>query len=250
MKHLIFLLLVSSLAGAQTPLFLSTEKTTSLIFPFPVRHVDRGTKDIIVQPVKENEQILLVKAAQKQFAETNLSVVTADGNVYEFSARYQAQPGELVMELPARQRSPITVYAKSILDNPPKRIMKVHKGKVTAMLNGIYIKDDVIFYQLGICNQSPLDYAIDLLQFSIRDKRKGRRTSVQENILAPRYIAGHHKQVKAYSGEVIVVALDKFSIPDAKFLEVKLMEKNGGRHFNLKIYNGQILKARILPELQ
>jgi hypothetical protein len=62
-------------------------------------------------------------------------------------------------------------------------------------------------------------------------------------------VAGNRSKVKAYNFSVVVVALDKFTIPDAKFLRIQLMEKNGGRHFNLKVYNGQILKARMLPEL-
>ncbi|MEO6136947.1 MAG: hypothetical protein ABIP35_17465 [Ginsengibacter sp.] len=52
MKRLVCLicgcwLLVSAIA--QTSSFtISTDKTTSLVFPFPIRHVDRGTKDILV----------------------------------------------------------------------------------------------------------------------------------------------------------------------------------------------------------
>ena len=71
-------LTVCKFAVAQQPLVISTDKTTALIFPFPIKYVDRGTKDVLVQPVKENEKILLVKAAAKQFGETNLSVITSE----------------------------------------------------------------------------------------------------------------------------------------------------------------------------
>ncbi len=71
---------------AQTSLTITTDKTTSLIFPFPIRHIDRGTKDILVQQVKEADNILLVKAAAKDFPETNLSVVTG-GREYLFICR-------------------------------------------------------------------------------------------------------------------------------------------------------------------
>jgi conjugative transposon TraN protein len=249
MKQLIILLLMGNICFAQTPLSVTTDKTTSLIFPFPIKYVDRGTKDVIVQPVKEDERILLVKAASKQFAETNLSVVTGDGNVYEFTVNYTAQPTVLVMHLPPNKKSTVSSYANAILNSPPKRIVKVEHGGVVTKLAGIYIKDDVIFYQLEIHNHSPLDYDIELLKFFIRDKKKGKRTAVQENEIVPLHVAGNKSKIKAYNFSVIVVALDKFTIPDAKFLGIQLMEKNGGRHFNLKVYNGQILKARILPEL-
>lgn len=249
MKPFIILLLLCNVCFAQTPLSVSTDKTTSLIFPFPIKYVDRGTKDVIVQPVKEDERILLVKAASKQFTETNLSVVTGDGNVYEFTVNYTAQPAVLVMHLPPNKKATISAYANAILNNPPKRIMKLEHGGVITRVIGIYIKDEVIYYQLEIQNHSPLDFDIELLKFFIADKKRSKRTSMQENELLPLYIAGNKSKVKAYNFSVIVVALDKFTIPDAKFLGIQLMEKNGGRHFNLKVYNGQILKARVLPEL-
>lgn len=246
---IIFLFAISNIALAQQPLSITTDKTTSLVFPFPIKHVDRGTKDVLVQPVKENEKILLVKAASKQFSETNLSVVTSDGHVYEFTVTYQLQPSSLVWHLPPNKKASIATYANSIIDNKPHRILKVEKYNVVAKVTGIYIKDEVIYYQLEICNHSPLDYDIDLLQFVIRDKKKSKRTAIQENELTPLYIAGNKKQVKANNFSVIVVALDKFTIPDAKLLGIRVMEKNGGRHFNLKIYNGHILKAIVLPDL-
>lgn len=249
MKQLIIVLLLGNVCFAQTPLAVTTDKTTSLIFPFPIKYVDRGTKDVIVQPVKEDERILLVKAASKQFPETNLSVVTGDGNVYEFTVNYAAQPAVLVMHLPPNKKTTLSSYANAILNNPPKRIVKVEHGGVTTKLSGIYIKDDVIFYQIEIHNHSPLDFDIDQLKFHIVDKKKNKRTALQENELAPLHVAGNKTKVKAYNFSVIVVALDKFTIPEAKFLGIQLMERNGGRHFNLKVYNGQILKARILPEL-
>lgn len=249
MKQLIILLLLGNFCFAQTPLSITTDKTTSLIFPFPIKYVDRGTKDVIVQPVKEDERILLVKAASKQFPETNLSVVTGDGNVYEFTVNYAAQPAVLVMHLPPNKKATISSYANMILNNPPKRILKVEHGGVIIKVAGIYIKDDVIYYQLEIHNHSPLDYDIELLKFFVSDKKKGKRTALQENQLMPLYVAGNKTKVKAYNFSVIAVALEKFTIPDAKLLGIQLMEKNGGRHFNLKVYNGQILKARVLADL-
>ena len=250
MKQILFILIaLLNAAFAQQPLSISTDKTTSLIFPFPIKYVARGTRDILVQPVKEDERILLVKAASKQFAETNLSVVTGDGNVYEFTVNYTPQPSVLVLHLPPNKEAAISAYANAILNHPPRRISKVEHGAVITKLSGIYIKDDVIYYQLEIHNHSPLDFDIELMKFFITDQKKPKRSSVQENELVPLYVAGNRTKVKAYNFSVIVVALDKFTIPDAKFLGIQLMEKNGGRHFNLKVYNGQILKARMLPEL-
>lgn len=250
MKQLIiFLFAICNAAFAQQQLSISTDKTTSLIFPFPIKYVDRGTKDILVQPVKEDEKILLVKAAVKKFSETNLSVVTGDGNVYTFNVTYEEQPKELTFHLPPNKKASIATYCNSILNNRGKRIMQVVHSSIITKLIGIYIKDEVIYYQLEIHNHSPIDYDIELLKFYIKDKKRSKRTSVQENELTPLYISGNKTKVKAFNFSVIVVALDKFTIPDLKFLGIQMMEKNGGRHFNLKIYNGQLLRASTLPDL-
>lgn len=247
---LILLLFVGGVAQAQQRLSVSTDKTTALIFPFPIRHVDRGTKDVIVQPVKENEKILLLKAAVKQFTETNLSVVTDDGHVYSFNISYNARPDTVVYELPVFTNANIETYARGIADN--KGIVRGIFDKswsVEASITGIYVRENVLYFQLLICNHSAINFDVDVLRFYLRDKKKGKRTAAQEVACTPLFIAGNPRQIKSYGFSVLVVALDKFTIPDAKFLGVQVMEKNGGRHLQLKVYNNAIVKAVVLPEM-
>lgn len=243
-------LLVSAIA--QTPsLSITTDKTTSLIFPFPILHVDRGTKDVLVQPVKEADNILLVKAAAKDFSETNLSVVTADGSLYSFVVFYDSKPPLWVYHLPINQKATTATYANGIVDNR-KTMRGLHNDSwgMQAEVIGIYIKQNMIYYQLRLDNSSSIDYDIDLLRFFIRDKRKGKRTATQENELLPLYVAGNTSLVKANSQNTIVLALEKFTIPDAKYLAIQVMEKNGGRHLFLKVSNKKIIKAIPLPDLK
>ncbi len=68
--------------------------------------------------------------------------------------------------------------------------------------------------------------------------------------MKPLYVTGNISKVKANSSSVIVVALDKFTIPDAKYLAVQIMEKNGGRHLFMKVNNKKIMKAITLPDLR
>ncbi len=243
-------LFVSAIAQASS-LCITTDKTTSLVFPFSIRHVDRGTKDILVQQVKEADNILLVKASAKNFSETNLSVVTDDGSVYTFVINYEEKPEVWVYNLPPNKKATITTYANGILDNP-RTIKKISDKKwdMKAKVIGIYIKDNVIFYQVELKNESTIDYDIEVLRFYIRDKKKGKRTAVQENDLKPLHISGNYTQVKANQKSPIVVALDKFTIPDAKFLAVQVMERNGGRHLAMKVDNKKIMQAITLPDLK
>jgi conjugative transposon TraN protein len=204
-----------------------------------------------VQQVKEADNILLVKASAKNFSETNLSVVTEDGSVYTFVINYEEKPAIWVFNLPENKKTTMTTYANGILDN--RRILwgvRDNSWNIDAAVIGTYIKDDIIFFQLRIKNNSPINYGIEVLRFYIRDKKKGKRTAVQENELKPLHVAGNIAQVKSFNQNVIVVALDKFTIPDKKFMGIQIMEKNGGRHLMMKLNNKDILKAIPLPDLR
>ena len=110
--------------------------------------MDRGTKDVLVQPVKEADNILLVKAATENFSETNLSIVTDDGSVYSFVVNFDNRPPVWVYHIPANNKE-LATYANGILDN--SRTMhgiKDESWDMSATVVGIYIKDDVIYYQL------------------------------------------------------------------------------------------------------
>ena len=74
---------------------ITCNKTTNLIFPFSIESVDRGSKDILAQKVTGAENILQVKADKQNFSETNLSVITADGNLYSFIVDYLNEPPQL-----------------------------------------------------------------------------------------------------------------------------------------------------------
>src|SRR5690348_2642371 len=95
------LFFVSARSQSQTyqVLKITTNKTTSLIFPAPVKRGDLGTKDILAQQVKENENILFLKAARPRFNETNLNVVTSDGKLYSFTVVYDSMPDKTVFNI-------------------------------------------------------------------------------------------------------------------------------------------------------
>lgn len=236
---------------AQTKLNITTDKTTSLVFPFAIKHVDRGTSSVLAQQVKEAPEILLVKAALKDFTETNLSVVTDDGSVYAFTVNYDNKPAVWVHYLPVNRTATISSYANMILDNEciVKKI-KDKKYNMQAGIKGIYIKDNTIYYQIYIKNDGTVDYDIDLLRFFIKDKKRSKRTAVQEVEQKPVYITGNHSKVKENSNTAFVVALEKFTIPDKKYLAVQITEKNGGRHFLLRVNNKAIMKSKVLPDLK
>lgn len=232
------------LVAAQTRLEISTDKTTSLVFPFAITHVDRGMRSVLAQQIKEAPTVLLIKAAEKDFKETNLSVITEDGSVYSFAVCFSAKLSTWVFYLPTNGSKTVASYANNVLDNPKTANgMKAGSFGVEARIKGIYVKDDVLYFQTELKNTSPIDYSIDLFRFFIKDAKKSKRTAIQETDCKPLYIAGDTSLVKAGSAVTTVFALEKFTIPDAKYLAVQIMEKNGGRNLNIRITNRKLMKA-------
>jgi conjugative transposon TraN protein len=176
--------------------------------------------------------------------------VTGDGSVYSIAVSY-GETSSWIYRFPVQLKTFVSTYANSILDNPKTIIgIKDASWDMIAKVIGIYIKDDVIYYQLDLQNQSPIDYDINFIRFYIRDKKKAKRTAIQEAEITPLYVAGNISCLKANTHNSIVVALNKFTIPDAKYLAIEIVEKNGGRNLLMKVNNRKIIKAISLPDLK
>jgi hypothetical protein len=117
-------------------------------------------------------------------------------------------------------------------------------------LAGIYIKDDILYYQFRIANHSPLSYNIGFLRFYIKDKNKSKKSARQEKEIIPRYVAGNTRVVSGYSVSCLVVAMPGFTLPDSRYLAIDLHEKEGGRNLLLKIGNRHLVRAIPLSDLQ
>lgn len=230
---------------------LGTQQTTTLIFPFPVVHVDRGTAAILAQPVDNVNNVLLVKAAARNFEKTNLTVITSEGSVYALTVVFADQPAQYTYQMPTRLHNAVELYARGILASPPRMHgMRDESWDIVGRVVGIYMKDGIVYYQLRISNGSPVDYEVEFLRFYIRDKRQGKRTAVQELAMRPVATVGNVKMVEAYHENSVVVAMEKFTIPDKKYFVVELNEHNGGRHLRIKVGNRQIMRAKFLPDIQ
>lgn len=236
---------------AQDTIRLAADKTSSLIFPFAILHIDRGTRDVLVQQLKEKDNIMLVKAACPEFHATNLSVLTEDGSLYTFLVCYDSLPDAWVYRLPVQQKIAVQTYANSLLDNPALLRKPADKSMdMRLALDGIYVKDKLIFCRFTFTNTGPLDYDVDYLRFYLRDKRIARRTARQEIEIKPVLIAGNQREVPAYSQKVFVVVVEKFTIPDARIFIAEAGERNGGRHLSIVVRNTDLLKAVVLPDLK
>jgi conjugative transposon TraN protein len=241
-------------------LAISFYKTTSLIFPYAIKSVDRGSRDVLVQKAKGVENILQVKAAKSNFKETNLTVITADGKFYSWILNYMENSSFINILIGANADnnksnaffSPGGTNEANIHDNAKivaNEKRSIHgisdkKYKMKLQLNGLYIKDEVMYCKILLENNSNINYDIEMLGFYINDERKTKRTASQQIELQPLYVYGDTSVIYGQSKQVFVFALPKFTIPEKKYLFIQIMEKNGGRHLQLRVHNRTIVKAR------
>jgi conjugative transposon TraN protein len=244
------------------PLGVTTNKTTLLLFPFKILHVDRGTQDVLIEQVNAAKNVLLVKAAVPEFQPTNLTIITEDGAVYTFSVLYDSHPANTVFRYSVQSLNSaclvpgqamniqdLELYSKLILTKKKTMGgMKDSKWDMQARVKGIFVKDGVMFFQLCLKNNSAIDYSPDFIRFYIRDKKKSKRTASQEVELKPIYTCCNINNIPGGQERNSVFAFEKFTIPEAKYLFIEVMERNGGRNMKLKVTNGKIIKAKSLPE--
>ncbi|WP_324680131.1 conjugative transposon protein TraN [Hymenobacter sp. GOD-10R] len=264
-KPLPFLTIDSQNLIASYHLGVGFQKTTHLIFPGPVTYVDLGSGNIIADKAQGAENIVKVKANAASFAQTNMTVLTADGKLYSFLVDYERDPKIINVNFaggnngngaPSVVQASKAVQAKNNIESTSadvatkKRTVRRHdvaKDDITLGLHGLYTADDLFYFQMYMFNKSNIGYDIDFVKFYVRDKKTVKRTAVQESEVTPRYVYNSGRGAitgNASMGRVYVYP--KFTIPDDKVLVVEMFEKGGGRHLSLNITNQDILKARVL----
>lgn len=245
----------------RSSLKVTHNKTTSLVFPAAITSVDRGSRDIIAQKAKSVDNVLQLKAARQSFPQTNLTVITADGVIRQFDIGYEKDPLSLIIHVgdTTAMGSRRVIFKTNMTEFEMKRFASeiVNTGrkirfvsdtqyKIGLSLHNIFINDDVIFYHFRMKNQSNIKYDVDFFRFYVQDKMKVKRTASQEVDIVPLFIYGNHEAIAANGEQDVVVALHKFTIPDAKYLAVEMFERDGGRNIALRIKNKTIVNARLI----
>lgn len=150
-------ILVSSFSNAQSPIILDTiyaneQKNVVLFFPKPIRQAITGFPHFVFTYNREKEQYFSLLQA-KPGIESNLLVVTNDGQVYSYLLKY-------TKELPTLNR--FISEGESIGNEIPKTKVTCQKGEDRFSLD--VDKDD--YYQRAA------EYLLNLPQTSISAKRK------------------------------------------------------------------------------
>lgn len=248
-----------------TPLYVSDQKTSHLVFPFPVTYVDLGNPGIIASKATGADNIVRVKAAAAGFPEASMSVLTAGGRLYTFLVNYRRDPPALSIDLGAAAGGAGEATAATggaiLSDSPiPQGCLDAYAARAlarggTAASEGanqlrlragaVGYRQETLFFPLHVANRSNIPYDVDFVKFYIQDKQVAKRTAEQALEIAPVYVFnGASRKIAARGTLEQVYIFRKFTIPEQKQLIIELYEKGGGRNLKLRLDNADLLKAR------
>ncbi|MBF0647243.1 conjugative transposon protein TraN [Dysgonomonas sp. GY75] len=256
---------------------ITFNKTVHIIFPDAVRYVDLGSSDLIAGKADGAENVLRVKASVRDFStETNMAVITDDGSYYTFNIKYSDEPQKLNIEMKdfiydgeivnrpnnaqeiylteLGKESPLLVklIMNSIYKNDRREIKHIGSKRfgLQFLLKGIYSHNGLLYFHTQVKNSSNVPFSVDFVTFKIVDKKVTKRTAIQETIITPLRAHNFAMQIDGRRDQRTVFALPKFTIPDDKQLIIELNEKEGGRHQSFVVENNDLVRARVINELE
>jgi len=119
----------------------------------------------------------------------------------------------------------------------------VRHDKMELVLQGIYLRDSLLWVVVRLENHSPIGYVSGYMRWCIRDRRRGRRTAWQELAIKPMYVSPV-EVVEGDSSRVLVTGFRPFALPKDKELVLLLAEGNGARELVMAIGEKELLKVR------
>ena len=119
--------------------------------------------------------------------------------------------------------------------------------KMSMRLKGVYVKQDLMFFRLGLVNRSNIDYLADTVRFFIlHDGRSSDPRLPQTKDIKPLYVYDGTSTYPGKTSQETVFVLPRVTLPKNGRLVIQLTEANGSRHLHLVADNGVLLKARLI----
>lgn len=252
-----------------------------------ISYCDVGTPDIIYKKVNDNKDLKMVCRTERPgFRESNLTVI-AGGYYYTFKIRYNNNPSKTIYFITpedAYSRPPgaASTAAETEIENEktPEETAKIAEnekklksdaaviktcedilasdmapvnesninGRMGLRLNNIYISDNKLFFHIKLENHSNIAYDVDIIRFSVENRKKSKIKVVQDRDISPLYIHNYETHIPGMENtQSMVYVFDKFTIDNKnKILLIESWEKEGDRNLRIKLAGKAILDATVL----
>ncbi|MGV4529303.1 DUF4138 domain-containing protein [Ornithobacterium rhinotracheale] len=259
--------------------FMSEGVNLHFISPEPIQFVDLSTNELIgdlpaenIARIKINDEndesesindsipTKVKRPTKKLHQGSELGIITIVGQSFmaQYRAVYRKRSNISIttnLQIKANQMQPLDYpniqfsnielrnFATKIFKKEIKKPIRKEKDlKLTLQLNNVYVMSDYIFLDITFKNKSNLSYDIDDIKFSIEDKKIYKATNNQSIIVKPVYQL--YKQQSFRKNLRNIYVFKKFSYPNSKVLNIRLIEKQlSGRTIELKVKYSDILSA-------
>jgi conjugative transposon TraN protein len=233
------------------PIEISAERTVAVSFPFAITSVDRGSTQILAQKAKGTQNVLLLKAAQKDITPTSLIVITSDGTIHSFEVSYMDIPSSLtVLSNPTSNRNAksangidehqISQAMDLAIRHPSNLRKRSSNGGVSAALEGLFIKEQLMLLRVSLDNQSAIDYDVESIRMFVGDRRQVKRTASQHDEIVPLNAPSELDQVRGSERKSLVIVIPKITLPKAKRFTIEVTEKGGARQLQIRLNARQL----------
>ncbi|RAV98857.1 conjugative transposon protein TraN [Pseudochryseolinea flava] len=243
-----------SVSGHDYRIEVTFNKTTNLIFNSAIVSVDRGSRDVLAQHASKAENVLQVKAGRKGFEETNLSVITAAGNLYNIIVEYKDNPMFLNWLIGYHYNPTVSFSDEQNAWGPYVNLatgaeqniasLKTNAYGITLSVTGIYTDGERVIARMKLTNRSPIDYHAKAVNFFVRDIHATKRTAFQQLTIMPLHLRPSGPiEVEHGRSIVIVAVLPKFPMAKVRKLWIEFIEEKGGRLLRLAVPYRVIMRA-------
>lgn len=264
----VLLLIFSPVFSQNDTIEITQFKTTQIIFKNNISFVEPGTGDLQVKyKMIDNILILQSMVPESDFINTNLFIKT-DDNVYNPIIKYSKSPRrQTIAEESLRtalsnsqsnttykltdkntnsvvlnktenkdknqanvQSRDLPLFNKIVSLNDAYKPSRAYETGVWFRFYAHYIVKDKFYFKLELENTTELDYNIEHIFFSIKNRRKKNATVTQREINYTKAL-NDVKVVPAKSKQYIIYEFNSFSINKDEEVMIELKEKNGARNF-------------------
>jgi conjugative transposon TraN protein len=145
----------------------------------------------------------------------------------------------------------VNLINRSIYKNNKKHVKHIGSKRfdIRYLLKSIYTHNGLLYLHTEIRNGSHVPFDIDFIRMKVVDKKVAKRTAIQETVIYPIRTYNDVTTVGGKKTERTVFVIEKITIPDGKQLIIELFEKNGGRHQQFTVENSDLIRARMIDEL-
>ena len=247
-------------------IYANEKMNTALFFPESIRQGIVGNSNFVFTFNREEEQSLgLLKAVKGD--DSNLLVITKDGNIYSYIVSYSDKLDELnyfiesserignekrnVQETSSKSESTKSfestqqtdsidikaTHDMNFIEKSCASLLKLpERMKVTKRTDGISLgiknlvyHENLVYVQLEVRNESSIDFDTGVLKVYRINGNKKRKASYQELELKPIYVYGMSNKIAHGQTIRFVCVFPKFVLDSNEKLLAKLFELNTSR---------------------